>query len=123
MFGKLLDWYIDRRVRQERAAVPPIDWKALHERIRNEVQGYTVLLEMRDGTLVPLDDRRLEDNDIVGLAVTWLYEGVPPPATEEPAEALAKTLGEGHGVEAWVQVSRSLESFVGFYVRVRPLGH
>jgi hypothetical protein len=114
VFGKLLDWYIDRRVRQERAAVPPIDWKALHERIRNEVQGYTVFLEMRDGTLVSLDDRQRGDNEIVGLAVTWLYEGVPPPATQEPAEALAKTLGGGHGVEAWVQVSRSIESFVGF---------
>ena len=121
MFGKLLDWYIDRRVRQQRASVPAIDWKPLHERIRNEVEGYTVFLEMRDGSLVRLDHPQANARDIVGLAITWLYDGVPPPATEEPAETLAKTLSEGHGVEAWVQVSRSPESFVGYYVRVRPL--
>jgi hypothetical protein len=125
MFGKLLDWYIDRKVRQEREAEPAIDWKAIHDSIREDIDGYTVFLETRDGRFVLPSSHRAESrrDDVVALIVTWMEEGIRPWETEAPAEALAETLSTRAGLSAYVQVSRSLESFAGYYVEVRPLLH
>lgn len=126
MLGKLLDWYIARKVAEQRRTLPAIDWQALHESIKDDVEGFSVYLEMRDDRFLPISDPSADAAaraDVVGLVVAQLIDGVPPWETEEPAQALAERLSTRPHLTAIVQLSRRAEAFVGYYVRVRPLLH
>jgi hypothetical protein len=122
MFRRLIDWYIDRLVAKERLNLPAINWRSLLDGISEEIQGSAVFLETRGQRFVPVDslDSNSEGSDIVSLVVTWSHDGVEPWETKEPAKNLAQALSERDAVVAVVLLSRSLDSFVGYYVRIRP---
>lgn len=122
MFRWLTDWYINRLVAKERANLPAINWRSLLDGIAEEIQGSSVFLETRGQHFVPVtsQDSNSVGLDIISLVVTWNHGGVQPWETEEPAKNLAKKLSERADVSAVVLLSRSLDSFVGYYVRIRP---
>jgi len=125
MIGRLFDWYIERKVRSERANLPAVDWTSLHASVAGPGAGYAVFVEMRDGRLASTDDPRLEAErgDIVGLAYTWLDDR-PRGESEEPAQRLAQALAPRRDLLVSLYVNRSsIELFTGHYVSVRPLLH
>lgn len=122
MFRRLTDWYIDRLVAKELAALPVIDWRFLLDGISEEIQGSSIFLETRDQHFVSVNsgDPNRGNLDIVSLVITWSHDGVQPWKTEEPAKNLAWALSERDDLSAVVLLSRRLDSFVGYYVRIRP---
>jgi hypothetical protein len=98
----------------------PINWRELRQLIAGEIDGYTLFLETKDGRHVPPDDvaSSSQVQDVVALALVWLHDNVPASDTEEPATQLAARLSKRCGLEPVILLSRSTESFVGFYVRV-----
>lgn len=122
MFRRLTDWYIDRLVAREQANLPVVNLKSLLERIGEEIVGAQLFLETRDQRFVPfnLQHPNSDGLEITSLVVTWSREGIPPWETEEPAKNLAQRLSGRAGISAVVLLSRRLDSFVGYYVRIRP---
>ena len=123
MFRRLTDWYIDRLVAKQRANLPVVDARSLHERIAGEIPaGGSFYLETRDQRFVPVDLQQLnsEGLDSISLIVTWSGDGIKPWETEEPAKEVARRLSERSDIEAMVFLSRRLDAFVGYYVRIRP---
>ena len=39
MIGRLLDWYIERKVRSERANLPAVEWTSLHASVAGPGAG------------------------------------------------------------------------------------
>lgn len=122
MFRRLTDWYIDRLVAREQANLPVVNLKSLLERIGEEIVGAQLFLETRDQRFVPVNLQHPNSDglEITSLVVTWSREGIPPWETEEPAKNLAQRLSGRAGISAVVLLSRRLDSFVGYYVRIRP---
>jgi hypothetical protein len=123
MLAKLVDWWIGRKIWQERQALPRIDWEELVGRIRNDIEGYTVYLETRDARLIPLlsEDANAKI-DALSLVIAWIQAGVQPWEMEQPAQQLKERLSAHHGIDAIVLVSRQIQPFAGYYVRVRQAG-
>lgn len=94
------------------------DWRALLKRVEPEISGYTVFLETAARRFVPLTAEQQAEN-VVGLVATWIRDGMSPWETEAPAKELAHRLSTQLGVNALVLLSRSLESFAGYYVSIR----
>jgi len=122
MFTRLMDWYVDRLVAKEHASLPAIDWRSLAGKINEEIEECSVFVETRDKRFVPVNpqDPNSKELDAVSLIVTWSHHGVKPWETEKPAKDLAEDLSERGDVSAVVLWSRSLDSFVGYYVQIRP---
>jgi len=118
MLNKLVDLYINWRVRRERNAVPAIDWKALHNRVAEYVGNYPIFVETRDRRFLPINGDK--GDDIVALVVACISEGAPPWESREPARNIAEKLSKEPDLDALMLVSRDPESFVGYYVRVSP---
>jgi hypothetical protein len=103
---------------EEGQGIAAVDWRALLKRVEPEIRGCTVFLETAAGRFVALAPEPQAD-DVVGLVVTWTRDDMSPWATEVPAKELAQSLS-ALGVNALVQLNRSLESFAGYYVSIRP---
>jgi hypothetical protein len=76
-------------------------------------------VETRSGHFVRVDSAATS-LDVVGLAIAWLHAGVNPWEMEAPAQELLERLSDIPNIEAIMLLSRSVESFAGYYVRVRP---
>lgn len=123
MLRWLTNWYIDRLVTKERADLPVVSVQLLLDEIAKEIRdGALLFLETRDQQFVPLNHEKVSKQDLefVSLIVTWSSEATPAWKTEEAAKALAERLASHGNIDAVVLLSRSLDSFVGYYVRVRP---
>ncbi|MBY0375932.1 MAG: hypothetical protein K2Q23_18185 [Bryobacteraceae bacterium] len=125
MFRWLTNWYIDRQVAKERANLPVVDVRSLLERISEEnhlAPEARYFLETRDQRFISLNPPHMtsEGVETVSLIVTWSRDGIPAWETEQPAKNLAERLARHRDLEAVLLLRRSLDSFVGYYVRVRP---
>lgn len=123
MLGWLTEWYINRLVAKQRAELPAIDWRSLLKRVEDAFQGRaSVLLETRDERFISAESQGSNSGDLefISLIVTWSREGLKPWETEEPARQLAQVLSQCDDVTAVLLLSRRLDSFVGYYVRIRP---
>jgi hypothetical protein len=121
MFNGLIDWYLDRRVQRERSALPRLDWRSLLKRIQNEVDGYAVFVETRDGQFVAVSSSEAKGNlDAIGLVAAWVRDDVPPWEMEAPARRLTNQLSALEGTTVVMLLSRRIEPFAGYYVRLRP---
>lgn len=96
--------------------------RSLLDRIGEEILGARLFLETRDQRFVPVNLQHPNSVglDIISLVVTWSREGIPPWETEEPAKNLAQRLAEREDISAVVLLSRRSDSFVGYYVQIRP---
>jgi hypothetical protein len=97
----------------------PSQCRELLERIEPELSGYTVYLETESGRFLPLASKTPGEG-VVGLIITYIRDGLSPRDTEQPVKQLAQRLSARLGKIPPVLLSRSLESFVGYYVRLRP---
>ena len=88
MFRRLIDFYFDRKTRKYREKLESIDWQRLYERIESEIEDYSVFLETRPGPLVSIDSHKnsKQKQGIVGIAITYIGDKVPPWETEIPAK-------------------------------------
>lgn len=123
MFRRLTEWYLDRLIAEEKASLPNVDARDLLDRITFATHAEDLFyVETRDERVLPLnpDQPNSEGLDVVSLIVTRSRDGILPWDTEEPAETLADRLSDRDDISAIVQLSRRLDSFVGYYVRIRP---
>jgi hypothetical protein len=121
MFNRWIDWYLDRRVQRERSALPRLDWRPLLKRIQNEVDGYAVFVETRDDQFVAVSSSEANgDLDAIGLVAAWVRDDVPPWEMEAPARRLTNQLSALEGTTVVMLLSRRIEPFAGYYVRLRP---
>lgn len=118
MLNWLSGWYIDRLIAKERESLPPIDWRALTRTLGEAIEDGRVFLETRNQRFVPMGSLGSDSEglDIVSLVVTWSHEGVRPWETEQ---ALVERLSERSDVSAVLLLNRCVDSFVGYYVRIR----
>jgi hypothetical protein len=105
-------------MRNSQSGMHPIAWRHLYDKIKTEAEGYSFFVETTDGSFVPVDEADSLASGVVGLVVAWLQKDLPPWEMEEPAEELCARLSSLH-MDARVLLSRSLESFAGYYVSVR----
>jgi hypothetical protein len=68
--------------------------RGLVDRIRPEIEGYTLFLETKNGRFTVADDHLSgwRPNEVVALGAAWIHGDVPPWETEDPAEKLAQRL-------------------------------
>jgi hypothetical protein len=95
----------------------PANWCDLLKSFEQEISGYTVFLETSASQFIPLACKP-QDN-VVGLVITYVREGLSPWETKEPVNELAQRLSARLGVNTPVLLSRSPESFVGYYISIR----
>jgi hypothetical protein len=98
---------------------PAVDWRSLLERVLPAIGSRTVFLELADGRFARSTPEP-RPGDVVALAITWADEGLTAWDTEAPARRLAEELSARPGLEACMLLNRDPDSFVGYYVRVRP---
>jgi len=94
------------------------DWRELLQRVAPRIDGYCAFVETRAGQFVRVE-KATDSLDVVGLALAWVQEDVPPWEMEAPAKALLGQLSDVADIETMILLSRSVDSFAGYYVRVR----
>jgi hypothetical protein len=105
-------------LREEAQSNASLNWRELLERIEPELSGYTVFLETESGRFLPLASQS-QGEEVVGLIISYIRDGLSPWETEQPVKQLAQRLSVRVGLIPTVLLSRSPESFVGYYVRIR----
>lgn len=94
------------------------DWRALHQRLRDDILGYTVFAATRDGAFRRADTGDLDRKDIEGLAIAWLSDGGM--SSQEKAEELLERLSRHRDVAAHLLFGRDPKlPLVGYHVNVR----
>jgi hypothetical protein len=113
----IVGWDIDRRVRKQRASTPAIDWRTLRDELEADIRGYAVYVQLRDDRIVPTIHVDAASTDVVALVAVWSGDG-DVMSTEQPAYDLVERLSTRGRVDAFVQLNRDPDTFVGYYVRI-----
>jgi hypothetical protein len=103
-------------VTAEQKPNPPLKWQELLKRMEPELPGFTVFLETPDGEWRSLAS--IKNEQVVYLVIACIRDGISSTKTEEPIRDLAERLSTRVGVKALVLLSRRLEPFSGYYLRV-----
>ena len=95
------------------------DYSSLVRRVSPMLDACAIMAEMDDGRFLPLaEGQRLES--VVGLVAAPVHDGQSLWRTDAPAKELANAMSTQLGVSAVALISRRFDSFVGYYVSIRP---
>lgn len=121
MINKIIDIFLNRKIKKIRKTLPAIDWKYLYKEIEKFVIKNDIYLETRHNGFIPLNSSQANDpkTEIVALIVTPAKDGLPAWETEEPAKNILEIIRNNTNRECNLLLSRDYNSFVGYYVQIK----
>ena len=121
MLSRLIAGCLDMWAWWQRRRMPALRWRPLYEAIQQEASEHPIYLEHRNRSFLRVDSSttRVDDANVVALAVSLWRDGTPVWEMEAPAKELAERLARKLGVQAFVLIRRDLDSSLGYYVRLR----